>query len=295
MPTPGTKRTRTYIGSGTVTPPPRPAMGPGLVAVLANRLTDRDRWLLELLREHRVLTTTQIQQLAFPSISTTTHRLLKLWRLQALERFRPPTETGSAPMHYVLGPAGAAILAQRHNTTTAQLGYRLDRALAIAHSDKLAHLVGSNGIFTALTAHARTTPGSELVTWWSERQCAQAWGKTVRPDGYGRWREADREIDFFTEYDTGTEPLHRLEAKIADYAALAEMTGITETLVLFTLPGPTREDHALARIPASMPLVATTTPEALEAAGGPAGPAWRTAAGRARRRLIGLHTSGSPR
>lgn len=288
MPTPATKQARTYVGSGTTHTPARPPMNPDLVAVLASRLRPRDRWLLEILHEHRVLTTHQIQQLAFPSISTTTHRLLKLWRLRALERFRPPMEVGSAPMHYVLGPAGAAVLAQRRGTATAQLGYRIDRALAVAHSDKLAHLVGSNGLFTALAAHTRTHPGTELATWWSERRCRQLWGKTTRPDGYGRWREEDRELDFFTEYDTGTEPLHRLDTKIADYAALAEMTGITDTPVLFLLPNAAREQHLHTRTTPGRPLIATTTPTALEAAGGPAGTAWQPIGHRTRCRLIDL-------
>jgi hypothetical protein len=295
MPTPAAKRARTYVGSGTTKVPARPPMSPDLVAVLASRLRPRDRWLLEILHEHRVLTTHQIQQLAFPSISTTTHRLLKLWRLRALERFRPAMEVGSAPMHYVLGPAGAAILAQRRGTSVAQLGYRIDRALAIAHSDKLTHLVGSNGLFTALAAHARTHPGTELVTWWSERRCHRVWGMTARPDGYGRWRDGHRECDFFTEYDTGTEPLHRLEAKIGDYAALAETTGITDTPVLFILPTPAREQHLHARTTTSRPLIATTTLDALEAAGGPAGAAWRPIGGRIRRRLIDLDPAGGER
>ena len=40
--------------------------------------------------------------------------------------------------------------------------------------------------------------------------------------------------DFFLEYDTGTEPLSRVTAKLAGYAALAARTGIT-TPVLFWL------------------------------------------------------------
>lgn len=288
MPTPAAKRAPTYVGSGTARIPARPPMSPDLVAVLASRLRPRDRWLLEILHEHRVLTTHQIQQLAFPSISTTTHRLLKLWRLRALERFRPAMEVGSAPMHYVLGPAGATILAQRRDKTVAQLGYRIDRALAIAHSDKLTHLVGANGLFTALAAHARTHPHAELVTWWSERRCQRGWGQYARPDGYGRWREHHREVDFFTEYDTGTEPLHRLDAKIADYVALAETTGIADTPVLFILPNPAREQHLHDRTTTSRLLIATTIPDALNAAGGPAAGAWRPLGSPRRRRLIDL-------
>ncbi|GAA4617207.1 hypothetical protein GCM10023195_76700 [Actinoallomurus liliacearum] len=295
MPTPAAKRAPTYVGSGTARIPARPPMSPDLVAALANRLRPRDRWLLEILHEHRVLTTRQIQQLAFPSISTTTHRLLKLWRLRALERFRPAMEVGSSPMHYVLGPAGAAILAQRRDKTVAQLGYRLDRALAIAHSDKLTHLVGANGLFTALAAHARTHSGTELVIWWSERRCQKVWGRYARPDGYGRWREHHREADFFIEYDTGTEPLHRLDTKISDYATLAETTGISDTPVLFVLPNPAREQHLHDRITTHRPLIATTTLEVLDAAGGPAGATWRPIGAQSRRRLIDLHSAGGER
>jgi hypothetical protein len=244
-----------------------------------------------MLQEYRVLTTGQVCELAFPSLSTATHRLLTLWRLRALERFRPATAAGSAPMHYVLGPAGAAVLAGRRSVSVAEFGYRIDRTLAIAHSDKLAHLVGCNAVFTALAAHARTHPTCELAVWWSERRCRAVWGKITRPDGYGRWRQDGREVDFFLEYDTGTEPLHRLATKISGYSSLVEMTGIADTPVLFALPGSLREDHLHARITTPTPLVATTTPEALQAAGGPAGAAWRpTGADLGRRRLIDLST-----
>ncbi len=88
-------------------------------------------------------------------------------------------------------------------------------------------------------------------------------------------REHGRDTDFFLEYDTGSELLHRLLSKIGDYGRLAEMTGIKDIPVLFTLPNTTREDHLHDRINAGVPLVATTTTEALQAAGGPAGAAWR--------------------
>jgi hypothetical protein len=264
----------TYVGSGRARTPARPRMNAELLTSLATRLTTRDRWLLELLHEHRVLTTHQIHELAFPSISTTTHRMAALWRLRAVERFRPATEVGSAPMHYVLGPAGAAVLAARRNQTPTEFGYRTDVALRLAHSDKTAHLVGSNAIFTALAAHARTHPETELVAWWSERRCRKTWGHIVRPDGYGRWRHHNREVDFFTEYDTGTEPLHRLLTKIENYRRLSDHTQIT-TPVLFILPSTVREDHLHTRLTTTAAAVATTTCYALAELGGPAGPVWR--------------------
>jgi hypothetical protein len=309
------RRGCTFVGAGHASERPRPAVSPDLINTLAGRLSARDLWLLELLHEHRVLTTGQIRELAFNTISAATHRMLTLWRLCAVERFRPAVPTGSAPLHYLLGPAGAHILARRRNLTIHQLGYRTDHTLAIATSDKLAHLTGSNSLFTALIAHARTHPGTRLEAWWSEHRCANVWGKIARPDGYGRWREhhpttsraanrapnrsAGRTVDFFTEYDTGTEPLHRLIHKIGDYQTLAEMTGINHTPVLFALPNPAREQHLHTRTHTTNTtlLIATTTPNALQAAGGPAGPAWwpiATPKG-TRRRLINLTRPHTPR
>src|ERR1700730_19328362 len=89
----------------------RLARSPQLAAALAARLTARDRWLLRMLHEHRVLTTTQITELAFGTTRAATARLLTLYTHQAIDRFRPLARTGSAPWHFVLGPAGAHVLA----------------------------------------------------------------------------------------------------------------------------------------------------------------------------------------
>jgi len=251
-------------------PPRTPASAD--LALLAGRLTDRDRQLCRLLREHRVLTTSQIRELAFGSLNVAQHRLVALARLGVLERFRPvwPHGGGSAPWHYVLGPAGAAVLAAEQAATPAQLGYRRDRTLAIAHSQRLAHQVGVNGFFTALAAHARRHPNTELLTWLSERACAERWGHVVRPDGYGHWRDDDGEVDFFLEYDTGTEPLERLLAKVHAYTELANATEI-DTPVLFWLPGPGREAtlHQALRHP-----IITLATATARIAPHPAGPVW---------------------
>jgi hypothetical protein len=267
----------------------RVARGPELAAALAARLTARDRWLLRMLHEHRVLTTGQITQLAFGTTRAATARLLTLYQLRALDRFRPLTPAGSAPLHFVLDEAGAAVLAAEDGITTSELGYRRDRALSIALSPQLAHATGANGVFTALAAAARHAPGTGLDCWWSERRCGALWGDTARPDGYGRWHApapggSIASTDFFLEYDTGTEALPRLTGKLAGYAALAARTAIT-TPVLFWLQSARREAALrtrLAALPpggvqaasaAALPGVPVATASA-DAPGGPAGAAW---------------------
>jgi hypothetical protein len=250
------------------------------LATLAARLTDRDRAILRLVGEHRVFTIHQLAQAFFHSHDRAEHRLRELTQARVLVRFRPQRRhgEGSAPFHYVLGPAGAAVLAAERGIEPRRLGYRQDKALAIAHSQRLAHVVGVNGFFTALAGYARQqrAQGARLAVWWSERHCADRWGRLVRPDGYGRWREGHREVDFFLEYDRGTEPLERLTAKLHAYSQLADATQIP-TPILLWLPSPGREAsvrQALASETrwARVPFLIATASAAL--GHGPAEQAW---------------------
>lgn len=241
---------------------------------LAARLTPRDLWLCELVDEHRVLTTHQLTDLAFPNLDTAEHRLVILHRLGLLERFRPRRDLGTAPYHYVLGSAGARVLAARHGLDPSSVRYRRDDALGVAHWQQLDHLVAVNGFFSALARAARDRADRALATWWSERRCAARWGGLVRPDGYGRWRDADAEVDFFVEVDLATEPPRRLAAKLAGYHNLVAATQIT-TPVLFWFPTPQREATARAALGTPTIPVATASPtRPANNAGGPAGPVW---------------------
>jgi hypothetical protein len=87
-------------------------------------------------------------------------------------------------------------------------------------------------------------------------------------------------------YDTGTEPLSRVTAKLAGYAALAARTGIT-TPVLFWLRSPRREAALHARLAgppppgirdaasaAQIPGVPVATAAPGTGRDGPAGAAW---------------------
>jgi hypothetical protein len=288
--------TRTYRPAGTG----RPHSSRHLVAALAAALTDRDRWLTAMLYEHRVLTTHQVQHLAFGTLSAASRRLRALYRAGVVDRFRPYATLGSHPWHYVLDHTGAALLAAHLELTVAELGYRRDSALAIAQSSRLAHTVGTNSVLCALARHAHnhdTHHAAQLEIWWSERRAATVWGDWVRPDAYARYREQNRTVEFFLEFDQGTEPLDRLVGKLTGYARLARTTGIA-TPVLFWLPGPTRETHLLDRLrrePPGIP-VATTAPTDRAHRHDPGGAVWATPTSRARHHLtdLGHSTASSP-
>ena len=261
---------------------PRPTRPPDASA-LAARLTGRDRWILRMLHEHRVLTTTQLAALAFPTVKIARRRLAVLHRARVLDRFRPLRVRGSAPAHWVLAPAGSAILAAEAGVEARELGYRHHRTLAIAHSLHLAHTIGVNEFFTTLTTTARhRREAAVLVEWWSEARCRRLWGDLARPDAFGRYVNAESSLDFFLEFDLGTTTLTRVAAKLLGYAELARSTGVI-TPVLLWVPTTRRERTARqvvretwARLPdpATVP-VATAAADLLNPASIDPGPADR--------------------
>ncbi|HUE28345.1 MAG TPA: replication-relaxation family protein, partial [Solirubrobacteraceae bacterium] len=227
-----------------------------LLGVLG-RITERDRYLCRLLDEHRVLTTSQVADVAFTGERRARMRLAELYALDVLDRFRPQAWGKPSPFHWTLGPLGAALVA-------ADAGFELDvpawrRSLVhdLAASQRLSHLVGANGFFTALLRSARRRPGSGLEEWWSERRCGREWGAVVRPDGYGVWREGEVRLPFLLEYDNGTETLARLAAKLNGYLDLAKAAG-HPNWVLFSFGSPRREHEASRALAGRGVPVATT-------------------------------------
>jgi len=243
MPPPTSYQSASLLSSPRSPGRPRLRLSDDLVTGLASHLTDRDRYLCDLLAEHRVLTTNQITTVAFDSPISARHRLATLHRLRVLDRFRPFRTVGSAPQHYVLDALGAMVVAAERGLEEHELSWRRDRALGLATSRQLDHRVGVNGFFCALLGAARGDPEVELSTWWSERRCRARFGEVVRPDGYGVWRARGTECAFFLEYDRGTETHERLAAKLEGYATLAAATRDRFT-VLFVFAGAKREAQA---------------------------------------------------
>jgi hypothetical protein len=266
-----------------------------LPARLAAQITDRDRYLTQMLAEHRVLTSQQITDLAFDSPITARHRLQVLTGLQVAERFRPRRQCGSAPWHYVLGSMGALLASDTLDSLQSdppsdpgpagRRRWRRDKALSIAASARLPHLVGVNSVFTGLARAARAQHGCELAVWWSERRCAAAWGDLARPDGYGLWCEHGARVPFWLEYDTGSEHLPQLAGKLAGYTELAAVLDGPTPWLLVVLPGLRRETEARRALRAARLPLATAV---LAGGTGAAGPVWLPLHGQQRRPLAGL-------
>lgn len=228
------------------------------VLSVSGHLTDRDRTLVRLVARHRVLTTGQLAALGFSSLITARHRLSLLVDLGVLRRFRPRCETGSAPWHYVLGPIGAAMLGQEDRNDKKWLPQvRVDRQLALERSQRLGHMTGVNWFFVALHRHQQRA-GGELRTWTSEHEItARLYDTTYarehepHPDGLGIWAEDGRDICFFLEYDTGSEHLPQLAAKLPGYVEHAAYDLTFAMPLLFCFLTPRRQQSARTTLAAT--------------------------------------------
>ncbi|MFP5375866.1 MAG: replication-relaxation family protein [Acidimicrobiia bacterium] len=261
---------------------------------LARRLTDRDRRIVRAVARFRVLTSDQLTEVFFSSQKSALARLLSLHRLGVLDRFQPHRPSwGSYPYHYVLGPLGAAVLAAEAGDDPDRPArrWRPERTLALGHTQRLAHLVGVNAFYASLVGHARRYQSARLASWLTEAECARWSEGIVRPDAFGEWHEDGAAVEFFLEYDRGTETLARLVDKLGGYERFEAERGAS-SWVAFAFGSPRRE--ATAR----RALAAATVPAATAALGGPLRPPdalWLPVAGHGRRlRLAALGAAPKP-
>ncbi|WP_274521164.1 replication-relaxation family protein [Nocardia seriolae] len=252
-------------------------------------MLDRDRRLLALLAEHKVLTTDQIASLEFTSIRRAQDRLAKLREMGMLFAFRESLYGGgTSQTRHALGYSGARLIAAQHAErppSPAAYALSLER---LACSPTLKHRLGINGFFAALGAHRNPARYPDAVAvvgltqWWSERQCAdQFWTSAldpapIHPDGYGCWEQDGRAVRFFLEYDTGTETLATVATKLADYQDFpTDKFGI----LLFSLHSYRRETGLRTALSRTLGqgdpgLVIATSTRDFTDRNGPAGPLW---------------------
>lgn len=254
---------------------------------IAWRLESRDYVLAHLLDEHRTLTCDQISAVLFASPRTCRNRLDKLRRLGYVDWFIPVRHGRRLPAHWVPGLLAARYVALSRGErppTPSAVRQLQDRLVASTH---LGHIDGTNQFGIDLLRHARSDSGCDLVRWWSGARIAAACGGRVRPDAHGVWRTGGHYTPWYLEWDSGTERLAVLTAKLAAYQRLREAGG-PGWPVLFWLPTSAREANLHRKLAAMAPLgveVATTAADRVAAvACGPTGAVWKLA-GNGRRRL----------
>ena len=218
----------------------------GAVVAEQRRLTERDRWLIGLLAEHRVLTADEVAVLGFDSLARARRRLRLLHERGVLARFRRCVRPGSQPWRYTLGPVGEAVYAATSGAAMPRPAKVVERVARLAASPTLEHLLATNRFFVGLLAAARGCPGCGVAQWWSARRTAETTGEHVRPDGYGHWFETSgdgrrREVRFFLEYDRGRENLSIVVGKLDRYHAMT--AAAVNHPVLFVFGSAAREHH----------------------------------------------------
>jgi predicted transcriptional regulator len=232
-----------------------------LITSYSHRLTGRDFEILIQLYEHRVLTTPQIYELHFETHTRASKRMLELYRLGLVERFRPYTPTGSAPWHYTLDEPGARLVAARQEIDFKDFTFKKARIFDVVGSPRLRHRVECNGFFARLTLACRRREWR--LEWTGERRACASWNSVISPDGIGRIVTDDREISFFLEYDRGTENHDQLENKTCRYHIVGR-TARSEDALLFVFPSAARERYARsALVGASVPVATTVRGDVL--------------------------------
>jgi hypothetical protein len=226
---------------------PQPADG---LYYHAFRTTARDRWLLAMLHEHQVTTTEQLTTLAFGAPRTARRRLTALTSLGLIERTRAnPAGPGASSYLYTLGTAGAELLAAERDQDLKALRYDRARTRRAALRPDLPHTLGCNTLMIRLATAHPAASGGQLVAWLGALSCLRRWGDAIRPDAYGHQTETTGTgagCGFFLEYDTGSESITQLAAKIRGYTRFASSHAGHHPILIHT-SHPAREArlHAL--------------------------------------------------
>lgn len=251
-------------------------------AEVLERLTGRDMELIDALARHRILTAVQLADLCFPSTWAARVRAVTLFEMEVLARFR---DDNRKAYRYTLGYWGAGVHAWRRGEPAPTKAAVALAAHQLAVSRKRGHLEGVNTFFTRLHAEARQLDGVALSEWLCEDEAAGLFLGKVRPDGAGILTAESGAMPFFLEYDTGTEPLAYLTAKLDRYAAKQPAGGHRLVLLQIVRPGRERNLHD-ALVDRQFPfLIATTSTRA-----GLLGARWRLVGSE---RTVGLSELGA--
>jgi hypothetical protein len=127
---------------------------------------------------------------------------------------------GKASGHHTLTESGARVVASLLGIARSELRYVIRDEEDRKQDAWLAHRIGVNEFFCALIEAGRQNDSHGLAKWVPERtvRTADGW---IRPDGYGVYLHPNGALDFYLEYDRGTETTRQLANKLAGYIGVA--------------------------------------------------------------------------
>ncbi|MFI6783752.1 replication-relaxation family protein [Micromonospora sp. NPDC050276] len=259
----------TYHPQFTV-PSTRPIPAELLLAE-SGRMRLPDWWAVEMLAEHRVLTTAQLTALGFATTTASaTRRLAILARRGWIDRLWNTGAAAIADTWWCLGPIGTQLtpLDEDHDVTPAQAYRARDR---LREHAGLPGLLRANDFFVDLATHALTKPGSDLRTWWSPRTCRYVTAAR-HAAWHGEYIHDRNRHAFWYQPDPGEIRPADLADRVHAYRRLAEQTGLAT--LLFHAADPQREQELrryLERRNTRHLTVVTSNPEH----GHPADPVWQ--------------------
>jgi hypothetical protein len=250
------------LPSGPV--PPSARVRPSLVEWVAERLTERDRHIIDLVNRLRVVTSSHLSRLFFSDLlegrsrttaRTRTLRRLVAWRvLCPLPRRVGGQHGGSGQQCYALDSVGQRLVAEWQHAQAA--GTRVRRPGAPGERT-LRHILGVSELYVSLVEHGRRDGfevarfEAEPASWWPN-----GLGGYVKPDGYVMLTSGDVRDHWWIEHDQATEGLPTIRRKCETYLDFLRRgqlgpNGVVPRVLISTVTEPRR--LAIARLVARLP------------------------------------------
>ncbi len=189
------------------------------------RISPSEIEILVLLAEKPLLSGKQIAD-ARMSSDTRTRRLLAHLQGRGLVIYSvaPGRIDVPANRHYYLGDDAIRLLARREGTPPGRFAKKhwLSPSRLTTLFNALDHTAKTRQFFVDLIRVSRRRDGEALDTWLDEAAAARRYlwhgeVKLLRPDGYGIYRQRDRALAFYLEWDSGSSSIARYRRKLRAY------------------------------------------------------------------------------
>lgn len=220
------------------------------------RIVPSEIEILDLLAEKPLLSGKQIADVRSSSAART-RRLLAHVQSRGLVMcsVAPGRADVPANRHYYLSDAAISLLARREGMPPGRFARKhwLSASRLATLFNALDHTRGTRQFFVDLIAVSRRRDGEALEMWLDEAAAARRYlwhgeVKLLRPDGYGVYRQRDRALAFYLEWDSGSSSIARYRRKLRAYQECFASAGnrAFPTILVVTVRSRIRQWHRAA-------------------------------------------------